>query len=192
MNQAMISVPCKINGSKICKNVTRSTCNLSPKSVKISSLCIVADDVDILGIFLKSFGAVIVFFCLAASICHSLKRGCFSKKGHNENKWVWATPLKQEIDSTLNWFQCYRVITHVFVCFSYNWPAQTDGVEYGDADEVNKICQTYTWTEEAITGWVLCANSVIPIFYRAIFATSLHSSFDSWDKQKAKRKNCWG
>ncbi|KAK5868786.1 hypothetical protein PBY51_009766 [Eleginops maclovinus] len=59
-------------------------------------------DVDYLGIFLKSFGAVVVFFCLAASICHSLRRGCFSKKGHNEN---------------------------------YNWPAQSDGVEYGNADE---------------------------------------------------------
>lgn len=86
INQAMISVPCKINGSKICKNVRHSACYLSHKSVKISSLCIVADDVDILGIFLKSFGAVIVFFCLAATICHSLRRGCFSKKGHNENK----------------------------------------------------------------------------------------------------------
>ncbi|XP_026219277.1 junctional adhesion molecule C isoform X1 [Anabas testudineus] len=46
-------------------------------------------DVDILGIFLKSFAAVAVFFCLAASICHSLKRGCFHKKGHNENNYNW-------------------------------------------------------------------------------------------------------
>ncbi|KAL3057515.1 junctional adhesion molecule C [Trematomus bernacchii] len=59
-------------------------------------------DVDILGIFLKSFGGVVVFFGLAGTICHSLKRGCFSKKGHNEN---------------------------------YNWPAQNEGVEYGNADE---------------------------------------------------------
>lgn len=26
-----------------------------------------------------------------------------------------------------------------FLCFSYNWPAQTDGVDYGDADEVNNL-----------------------------------------------------
>ncbi|KAF3847586.1 hypothetical protein F7725_020614 [Dissostichus mawsoni] len=62
-------------------------------------------DVDILGIFLKSFGGVVVFFGLAGTICHSLKRGCFSKKGQNEN---------------------------------YNWPAQNERVEYGDADEVNR------------------------------------------------------
>ncbi|KAG7480342.1 Junctional adhesion molecule C [Solea senegalensis] len=60
-------------------------------------------DVDILGIFLKCFGAVIVFFCVTASICHYLRRGCFHKKGHNDN--------------------------------NYNWPAQRDGVDYGDADE---------------------------------------------------------
>uniref|UniRef100_A0A3Q4BGN2 Ig-like domain-containing protein n=1 Tax=Mola mola TaxID=94237 RepID=A0A3Q4BGN2_MOLML len=59
-------------------------------------------DVDILGIFLKSFGAVVVFFCFAAPICLTFKRGCFQKKGHNEN---------------------------------YNWPAQANGVDYGDADE---------------------------------------------------------
>lgn len=63
--------------------------NKSPTLMLMSHwpyLCPVADDVDILGIFLKSFGAVLVFFCLAACICHSLKRGCFHKKGHNENK----------------------------------------------------------------------------------------------------------
>ncbi|XP_034722503.1 junctional adhesion molecule 3B [Etheostoma cragini] len=60
-------------------------------------------DVDYLGIFFKSFGAVTVFVCLTASICHSFRRGCFHKKGHNEN--------------------------------NYNWPAQNDGVVYGEADE---------------------------------------------------------
>lgn len=29
----------------------------------------------------------------------------------------------------------------LFIYFSYNWPAQTDGVDYGDADEVNKNCK---------------------------------------------------
>lgn len=48
----------------------------------------VSDDVDILGIFLKTFGVVLFFFCLAACICHSLKRGCFHNKSHSENKWV--------------------------------------------------------------------------------------------------------
>uniref|UniRef100_A0A669DVY5 Ig-like domain-containing protein n=1 Tax=Oreochromis niloticus TaxID=8128 RepID=A0A669DVY5_ORENI len=37
-------------------------------------------DVDILGIFLKVFGAVVAFLCLAFSICYSYKRGCFHKK----------------------------------------------------------------------------------------------------------------
>ncbi|CAI5693367.1 junctional adhesion molecule C [Oreochromis niloticus] len=46
-------------------------------------------DVDILGIFLKVFGAVVAFLCLAVSICHSFRRGCFHKKGHNENNYNW-------------------------------------------------------------------------------------------------------
>ena len=42
------------------------------------------------------------------------------------------------------------------VCFSYNWPAQANGVDYGDADEVNTVCETFAAclalisTEEAI------------------------------------------
>ncbi|XP_075892517.1 junctional adhesion molecule 3B-like [Nelusetta ayraudi] len=60
-------------------------------------------DVDILGIFLKSCGAVLLFLCFVGTLCHSLKRGCFHKKGHSEN--------------------------------NYNWPTQTNGVDYADADE---------------------------------------------------------
>lgn len=109
----------------------------------MSSLCPGADDVDILGIFLKSFGAVIVFFCLAASICHSFRRGCFHKKGHNENKWVETTLAKERrnvgLSLILDHIQDFFFIIVYFLCFSYNWPAQTDGVDYGDADEVNNL-----------------------------------------------------
>uniref|UniRef100_H3DFI1 Junctional adhesion molecule 3 n=1 Tax=Tetraodon nigroviridis TaxID=99883 RepID=H3DFI1_TETNG len=49
-------------------------------------------DVDILGIFLKTFGVVLFFFCLAACICHSLKRGCFHNKSHSENNYNWPGP----------------------------------------------------------------------------------------------------
>lgn len=29
-------------------------------------------------------------------------------------------------------------IMYHFIYFSFNWPAQSDAVDYGDADEVNK------------------------------------------------------
>ncbi|XP_053729536.1 junctional adhesion molecule 3B [Synchiropus splendidus] len=60
-------------------------------------------DVDILDIFLKSFGGVVAFICVTATVCNCLKRVCSPKRSHNEN--------------------------------NYNWPAQNDGVDYGDADE---------------------------------------------------------
>ncbi|CAM9194245.1 unnamed protein product, partial [Lampetra planeri] len=46
-------------------------------------------DVDILDIFLKSFGSVIAFIGLAVAIYHCFTRVCFSKKGHNENDFSW-------------------------------------------------------------------------------------------------------
>lgn len=99
-----------------------------------TSLCPVADDVDILGIFLKVFGAVVAFLCLAVSICHSFRRGCFHKKGHNENKWVQSAALMKGYE-ILTFF--FFLMHSISLYFSYNWPAQNSGVEYGDADEVN-------------------------------------------------------
>lgn len=33
---------------------------------------------------------------------------------------------------------------YLSIYFSYNWPAQSDAVDYGDADEVNKTSETFT------------------------------------------------
>lgn len=141
---AMISSPCEIY-------IEQTKCpraqNYNAVLMYVSRKCLfsVADDVDILGIFLKSFAAVAVFFCLAASICHSLKRGCFHKKGHNENKWVWSTALKKAAGSIAKYSTLIpRVLMFLFLYFSYNWPAQNDGVNYRDADEVNTVCDSYT------------------------------------------------
>uniref|UniRef100_A0A8C6SS41 Junctional adhesion molecule 3a n=1 Tax=Neogobius melanostomus TaxID=47308 RepID=A0A8C6SS41_9GOBI len=46
-------------------------------------------DVDILGIFLKSFGAVVVSCCVTFTICRTFRHGCFNKKGHHENNYNW-------------------------------------------------------------------------------------------------------
>lgn len=35
--------------------------------------------------------------------------------------------------------EVFTFVILVVFCFSYNWPAQTDGVDYGDADEVKSI-----------------------------------------------------
>lgn len=94
----------------------------------------VSDDVDILGIFLKTLGVVLVFFCLAACICHSLKRGCFHTKSHSENKWVKGR-------RTWNLWRNFFLFTDLllfFFFFSYNWPGPNNGAEYGEADEVEE------------------------------------------------------
>lgn len=61
---------------------------------------------------------------------------------------------------------------------SYNWPAQTNGVDYADADEVRIYCiakcKRWKIIEDA-------SFSLSFISHRAIFATNRHSSFDSWD-----------
>ncbi|KAF7654854.1 hypothetical protein LDENG_00064060 [Lucifuga dentata] len=44
-------------------------------------------DVDIFGIFLKSFGAVLAFVCVTAGMCHTIKRGCSPTKNHTENTY---------------------------------------------------------------------------------------------------------
>lgn len=44
-------------------------------------------DVDILGIFLKSFAAVATLIILALGICHAHKHGCFSSKDHTGNNY---------------------------------------------------------------------------------------------------------
>lgn len=147
----------------------------------MSSLCPGADDVDILGIFLKSFGAVIVFFCLAASICHSFRRGCFHKKGHNENKWVETTLAKERRNVGLS-----LILDHIqdffFYCLfslfqlqlaSTDWWCWLWRCRWGKQSVL-------LWVKKAIKGGALHTNFAIGVFHRAIFATSLHSSFDSW------------
>ncbi|XP_034025018.1 junctional adhesion molecule C [Thalassophryne amazonica] len=44
-------------------------------------------DVDILGIFLKSFGALIAAVCVTAATCRCLKHGCWSRNNHPENNY---------------------------------------------------------------------------------------------------------
>ncbi|XP_046891455.1 junctional adhesion molecule 3B [Hypomesus transpacificus] len=44
-------------------------------------------DVDILGIFLKSFGAVVAMICVTVGVCHAHKHGCFSSKDQEGNNY---------------------------------------------------------------------------------------------------------
>lgn len=178
-----------------------------PKSVYISSVFPVADDVDILGIFLKSFAAVAVFCCLAASVCHSLKRGCFHKKGHNENKWVWATALKKEAGNTCVLFCLWLrsvstvllFIMYLFLYFSYNWPAQNNGVDYRDADEVNTACDMCTEMKcivcVTINRGVLYGQILSHVFFTGPLSPQViihHLTAATEDGTETKGKNCWG
>lgn len=44
-------------------------------------------DVDIVGIFLKSFGAVVAVVCVTVGLCHAHKHGCFSSKDQTGNNY---------------------------------------------------------------------------------------------------------
>lgn len=74
------------------------------------------------------------------------------------------------------------------IYFSYNWPAQNDGVNYGDADEVRNFVKnaalTFSlWTKELLREAFYCLILLLNSLYRVIFATSLRSSFDSLFEQ---------
>lgn len=72
----------------------------------------------------------------------------------------------------------------LFISFSYNWPAQNDGVDYGDADEVNN-CKAHTAFISHLTRFKAnYTNSLL--FHRVISATSLPSSFDCWRRKRGK------
>lgn len=77
------------------------------------------------------------------------------------------------------------------MCFSYNWPAQTNGVDYSDADEVTKISYMPSYGQR---GEVLNFNFVIPCFVTGPFSPQVfihHLTAETDDKMERRRqKQC--
>ena len=96
-----------------------------------------------------------------------------------------AAVCNSVFNSTLYQAFFSNLIMYLYIYFSYNWPGQSDGVDYGDSDEVNKIYETFTACIACLPHheqrkrypYRLIFQNLI--FHRAIFATSPHSSFDS-------------
>lgn len=89
---------------------------------------------------------------------------------------------------------------YFFIYFSYNWPAQSDGVDYGDADEVNKICETYTafysvsyllWTKETVKGRVLDKLIFSFLFFTGSFSPQVfvhHLTAETEDEMEPRQR----
>lgn len=108
-------------------------------------LCLVAGDIDVLGIFLQSCGGLMAVVTLIFVI-YVMKRLCCYKSVYNGNKWVYSLALKS-IKSTKGvsfLFNCVFLFFLFFFFFSYNTPAQAPAVDYADADEVDEIQKLQT------------------------------------------------